>query len=267
RPSGQRSRPPRHRQPPCAHRVLICSGSIDRTGRRSEAKRKSASGRAGSVNPPVAFVHRGVHTPRSPGNNCLACAPHFPYSEKAVNFVRTCSACRPSRAGVTGAEARKSAHKRRPRWLYSWPGAARSPILSRFARSTAPRSEILSMAKARGDFTDILVKRGQLGADQIDEALSMQKQTGAKTVQEVLVKLGYVTMQDVMNALAEFHNLTYVELKDQQIPMSVIEMVPESVARENVVIPISLDDGVLKICMSEPSDYDTLQKLQFILNK
>lgn len=123
------------------------------------------------------------------------------------------------------------------------------------------------MAKARGDFTDILVKRGNLGADQIDEALNMQKQTGAKTVQEVLVKLGYVTMQDVMSALAEFHNLTYVELKDVQVPMSVVEMVPESVARENVVIPISLDNGVLKICMSEPSDYDTLQKLQFILNK
>ncbi len=123
------------------------------------------------------------------------------------------------------------------------------------------------MAKARGDFTDILVKRGQVAPDQIEEALGMQRQTGAKNIQDVLIKLGYVTIQDVMAALAEFHNLQYVELKELQIPMSVIEMVPESVARENVVIPISLDEGVLKIVMSEPSDYDTLQKLQFILNK
>src|SRR5438552_2702148 len=88
-----------------------------------------------------------------------------------------------------------------PRCCTCYRDAARSPNLSRFARTTAQRLEIPSMAKARGDFTDILIKRGQLASDQIDEALSMQKQTGAKTVQEVLVKLGYVTMQDVMSAL------------------------------------------------------------------
>src|SRR5207248_7461398 len=42
---------------------------------------------------------------------------------------------------------------------------------------------------------------------------------------------------------------------------------PESVARENVVLPMSQDDGVLRIIMSDPSDYDTMQKLQFLLNK
>jgi type IV pilus assembly protein PilB len=123
------------------------------------------------------------------------------------------------------------------------------------------------MAKARGDFTDILVKRGLLTPDQIEEALNMQRQTGAKNVQEVLVKLGYVSMADVMSAMGEFHNLPYVEMKELQVPMSVVEMVPESVARENIVLPLSLDNGVLKIAMSEPSDFDTLQKLQFILNK
>src|SRR5207248_6347905 len=48
---------------------------------------------------------------------------------------------------------------------------------------------------------------------------------------------------------------------------AVIELVPESVARENVVIPMSHDDGFLTIAMSEPTDFDTVQKLQFILNK
>jgi type IV pilus assembly protein PilB len=43
--------------------------------------------------------------------------------------------------------------------------------------------------------------------------------------------------------------------------------VPESVARENVVLPLSQDNGALKIIMSDPSDFDTVQKLQFILNK
>src|SRR5205085_5659635 len=39
------------------------------------------------------------------------------------------------------------------------------------------------------------------------------------------------------------------------------------VARETVVIPMSQENGALQIIMGDPSDFDTMQKLQFILNK
>src|SRR5206468_2974321 len=52
-----------------------------------------------------------------------------------------------------------------------------------------------------------------------------------------------------------------------EIPKAVIELVPESVARENLVLPLSLEGSMLKIITADPTNYDTLQKLQFILNK
>ena len=58
------------------------------------------------------------------------------------------------------------------------------------------------MGKARGDFTDILVKRGTLGPDQLNEARTLQQQTGAK-IQDALIKLGYATQDDIMSAIAE----------------------------------------------------------------
>lgn len=122
------------------------------------------------------------------------------------------------------------------------------------------------MAKGRGDFTDILVKKQLLGPDQLAEAKSLQSATGAK-LQDAIVKLGYATHEDVMSAVAEFHGMQFVDLTNVTIPASVIELVPESVARENVVLPMSQDEGALKIIISDPSDFDTLQKLQFILNK
>ncbi len=122
------------------------------------------------------------------------------------------------------------------------------------------------MAKAQNDFTDILVKRGILGPDQLQEARGLQQQTGAK-LPDVLVKLGYATQDDIMQAVAEHAGMQSVNLSDLQIPQAIIEMVPESVARENVVIPLSHDNGVLKIVVHDPSDYETIQKLQFILNK
>ncbi len=122
------------------------------------------------------------------------------------------------------------------------------------------------MAKARGDFTDILVQRQTLSPDQLEEAKGMAGQTGTK-IQDALVRLGYATPEQVMSAIAEHHGLQFVDLTEITIPQAVIELVPESVARENVVLPLAQDDGRLRIIMSDPTDYETQQKLQFILNK
>src|SRR5438309_161715 len=127
--------------------------------------------------------------------------------------------------------------------------------------------EMFAMAKStRGDFTEILIRKEILGPDQLQEAKTLQQQTGAK-IQDALVKLGYASPEEVMSAVAEFHGLQFVNLTEVTIPASVIELVPESVARENVVLPMAQENGALKIIMSDPSDYDTMQKLQFILNK
>jgi type IV pilus assembly protein PilB len=122
------------------------------------------------------------------------------------------------------------------------------------------------MGKARGDFTEILIRQQLLGPEQLEEAKALGSQTGLK-LQDAIPKLGYATVDQVMSAIAEFHNLEYVTLTDVTIPPSVIELVPESVARENVVLPLSQANGMLKIIISDPSDFDTLTKLQFILNK
>ena len=61
-------------------------------------------------------------------------------------------------------------------------------------------------------------------------------------------------------------NLT-VKLAGHALTQSVIELVPESVARENVVIPLDLNDRDLRVAMADPNDRDTTDKLAFILNK
>lgn len=123
------------------------------------------------------------------------------------------------------------------------------------------------MSKGRsGEFTDILVRKGIVGRDQLQEALAVQKSTGAKLA-DALVKLGYCTSNDVISAMAEHHGLQAINLDEVTVPAAVVELVPESVARENVVLPLSSENGMLKIIMSDPMDLDTIQKLTFILNK
>ena len=67
--------------------------------------------------------------------------------------------------------------------------------------------------------------------------------------------------------MAEQHGRDYVNLAEVVIPPNVVELVPESVARENAVIPLAEGDGKLKVIVSDPNDFETIDKLVFILNR
>src|SRR5436190_19338549 len=102
------------------------------------------------------------------------------------------------------------------------------------------------MAKAPRDFTDILVRNGTLSADQLEEAHRLATSTRIK-VHEAIAKLNYANADELMKAMAEHHGLSFINLTETQIPQSVVEMVPESVARENRVMPVSAEGNVLRI--------------------
>lgn len=122
------------------------------------------------------------------------------------------------------------------------------------------------MAKGRGDFADILLKKKMLGPDQLTDAEEYASANGLK-LQDALVKKEYLSAHEVMGAIAEHFNMKFVDLNTVTIPKSVIELVPESVARENVVIPLQLADDKLELITADPTNYEAIQKLQFILNK
>jgi len=146
------------------------------------------------------------------------------------------------------------------------PDLSADPDIDKTLKDLRGKKELSAdLTSTPNDFTDILFRRGIIDPAKLEEAKSVAKQTSAK-LQDAIVKLGYATAQEVMSALAEFHGLQFIELTEVTIPPAVIELVPESVARENFVLPLDLENGILKIILSDPTDSDTIQKLQFILN-
>ncbi len=121
------------------------------------------------------------------------------------------------------------------------------------------------MAGTNG-FVKLLIDQGILGQEQVNDAQTHAKQTG-DPIAVSLVKLGYATDSEVMVALATYHKMEYIDLQKVEISEDIIELMPESVARENVVLPMSENDGRLKVLISDPSDVDTIEKLRFILNR
>jgi type IV pilus assembly protein PilB len=115
-------------------------------------------------------------------------------------------------------------------------------------------------------FARILIDRGVITRDMLQDAQQTARTTSAE-VSDTLVKLGYATADEVMRALAADHGLEYVDLGSADIPNDVIELMPESVARENVVLPYIDDGSQLTVLISNPRDVDTMDKLRFILNR
>jgi type IV pilus assembly protein PilB len=115
-------------------------------------------------------------------------------------------------------------------------------------------------------FGEILIRQSVISAEQWTEAQKIARQTNKKPA-ESLVQLGYATREEVTRAQAAEHGLDYIDLNEVVIPPSVVELVPESVARENAVLPLAEEDGALKVIVSDPLDLDTFEKLRFILNR
>jgi len=122
------------------------------------------------------------------------------------------------------------------------------------------------MSRTMQDFTDLLLQQGVISLDQLSEAEEVAKNTGAD-IGDVLIKMEYASPEEVGMALAKFHKIPFVDLRSERISETVIELVPESVARENTVLPFKEEDGALTILIADPFDLETIEKLRFILNR
>lgn len=122
------------------------------------------------------------------------------------------------------------------------------------------------MAMSVGGFTELLVRKGIVTAEQVAEAQKLARSQHLKPW-DAFVQLGYVSDKLVMKAVARSYGLDYINVEETTIPLEVVAQIPESIAREHNVLALSADDDSLKVIMCDPDDLDTLDKLRFILNR
>ena len=115
-------------------------------------------------------------------------------------------------------------------------------------------------------FAQILISEGIISSEQLAEAVRAAGASGVKVHDEVL-RLGYAPADKVMQALAKAFRLKVVDLTGMIVPQEVIELLPESVARENTIVPLEEVGSALRLATSDPTDIDTQEKLRFILNR
>ena len=64
--------------------------------------------------------------------------------------------------------------------------------------------------------------------------------------------------------LAEAYGFEFVDIANVDITNEMLELLPSDVIIRCCLLPLGVEDGVLKIAMSDPSDTDTIDHIRFV---
>src|SRR5665648_1032969 len=101
---------------------------------------------------------------------------------------------------------------------------------------------------------DILIEKGSITHQQLKKALEMQKNGNKKQLGEIFVEIGVITREELYEVLQYVYETEYVDLSNYVIDPEVISLIPDKVALQFKLIPISKNDNELTIAMANPLD-------------
>ncbi len=110
---------------------------------------------------------------------------------------------------------------------------------------------------------ELLLKEKRITAEQLQEALNYQKANGGKLGVN-LVKLGYVTDDEIIGLLSRQYNVPSIDLSAFEVDQSVIKLVPAETAQKYQILPLSRSGATLTIAMTDPTNVFAMDDIKFM---
>ncbi len=109
---------------------------------------------------------------------------------------------------------------------------------------------------------ELLLREKILSADQLRSALEFQKKNSLP-VGTSLVQLGYLTEEDIAQALSRQLGYPYIDLDQFEVYPEVISLIPADVAKKCMVMPIHRIRSFLTLAMVDPTDLEIIEDIRF----
>ena len=117
------------------------------------------------------------------------------------------------------------------------------------------------MVDEKKSFGDFLVGLGVLSADHLKKASQEQRQRGER-LEQAIVRLGYAKEELILQCLADYFNLPYVDLDTYLIDEKTVNTISEEVARRHTLIPLFKIGNALTVAMSNPLNLLALDEVR-----
>jgi type IV pilus assembly protein PilB len=103
---------------------------------------------------------------------------------------------------------------------------------------------------------DVLVERGLITPQQVDQAIAVQQEGGKRQLLgEILVELGFVTQEQLTAALADASGIPFARLSARLVDRSVFGVLPSEFIEQSQVVPMFKVDGTLTVAVADLTNF------------
>lgn len=116
---------------------------------------------------------------------------------------------------------------------------------------------------------DILMKKGCINQNQLNQALAEQKEKG-KMLGEMLVELNFIKQEELNAVLCEHLNISFIDIRTIEPDQSILHLLDEKFMRKNTLVPFAYDDGnmgAIKVAMADPMNIFAMDDVNIITGK
>jgi type IV pilus assembly protein PilB len=110
---------------------------------------------------------------------------------------------------------------------------------------------------------DLLVKEKVITPEQLEQATKLQKESHTRLA-SALVKLGFLSDEDVTNFLSRQYGVPAINLSYFEIDPAVVKLIPFETAKRYQILPLSRVGASLTIAMVDPTNVFAMDDIKFM---
>src|ERR1700694_2399997 len=114
-----------------------------------------------------------------------------------------------------------------------------------------------------GRLGELLVRENLISLQQLQKAQNAQRRGGGR-IGYHLTKLGFIEESELTSFLSKQYGVPSINLKEFDIDIEVVKLVPKDVAEKHQCIPVNRAGASLILAMSDPSNIYAIDDIKFL---
>jgi len=118
-------------------------------------------------------------------------------------------------------------------------------------------------ATERNRFDTAVLRSGKVSVDDLRKIRRFAAEKGER-VDRMLVELGFVSEDDLLPILAEFHGVDLMAAADIPDTLPSVDKLSVEYMRSAKILPLRVDDGTLVLAMADPGEGTVIENVEFV---
>lgn len=120
--------------------------------------------------------------------------------------------------------------------------------------------------KGLANLLDALLSKELITVDQYN-SIKFESVSSNKSFEDIVIEQGLVGPKEIVRVQAEMKGLEFVDLRDLDIPIETLNLIPSSVANTSIAVAYESNPYKVKVAMKDPLDLQKIKYLESLIGK